>query len=85
VDIPGDVQLEDETGSVWAFLDAAHEPSRILPGAIGLSGDARVVSVPERRGGTEVHLQIPPVDPLESVDVVRRSHLVACGRRLMPR
>lgn len=82
VDIPCDVQQEDETGYVWAFLDEAHDPSRIIEGAIVVSGDdvdpvlARVVSLTSRPGGTKVHLEILPGDPLEYIDALRRAHLL---------
>ena len=82
VDIPCDVQQEDETGYVWAFLDEARDPSRIAEGAIVVSGDevdpvfARVVSLTARPGGTKVHLEILPGDPLEYVDALRRAHLL---------
>jgi hypothetical protein len=52
VDIPCDVQQDDETGHVWAFLDEVGDPSRIVAGAIVVSGDdvdpvlARIVSLP---------------------------------------
>jgi hypothetical protein len=83
VDIPCDVQQEDETGYVWAFLDEARDPSRIAEGAIVVSGDevdpvfARVVSLTARPGGTKVHLEILPGDPLEYADALRRAHLLS--------
>lgn len=82
VDIPCDVQQEDETGYVWAFLDEARDPSRIVEGAIVVSGDeldpvfARVVSLTARPGGTKVHLEILPGDPLEYAEALRRAHLL---------
>jgi hypothetical protein len=83
VDIPCDVQQVDETGYVWAFLDEARDPSRIVEGAIVVSADevdpvfARVVSLTERPGGTKVHLEILPGDPLEYADALRRAHLLS--------
>jgi hypothetical protein len=83
VDIPCDVQQEDETGHVWAFLDEARDPSRIVEGAIVVSGDeldpvfARVVSLTARPGGTKVHLEILPGDPLEYAEALRRAHLLS--------
>jgi len=83
VDIPCDVQQEDETGHVWAFLDEARDPSRIAEGAIVVSGDevdpvfARVVSLTARPGGTKVHLEILPGDPVEYADALRRAHLLS--------
>ncbi len=41
IDIPCDVQQEDETGYVWAFVDEARDPSRIVEGAIVVSGTKR--------------------------------------------
>lgn len=83
VDIACDVQQEDETGHVWAFLDEARDRSRILEGAIVVSGDeldpvvARVVSLTARPGGTKVHLEILPGDPLEYAEALRRAHLLS--------
>jgi hypothetical protein len=83
VDIPCDVQQIDETGYVWAFLDEARDPSRIVEGAIVVSGDevdpvfARVVSLTDRPGGTKVHLAVLPGDPLEYADALRRAHLLS--------
>lgn len=80
VDIPCDVQQEDGTSYVWAFLDAARDPSRITEGAIVVSGDeigsvfARVVSLTARPGGTKVHHEILSGHPFEYVDALRRAH-----------
>ncbi len=80
VDIPCDLQQEDETGYEWAFLDEAHNPFRIAKEAIAVSGDevdpvfARVVSLSARPGGTRVHLEILPGDPLEYADALRCAH-----------
>ena len=80
IDIPCDVQQEDETGYVWAFLDEARDPSVITVGAIVIAADeedpvlARVVSLTERPGGIKVHLEILPGDPLEYVQALTRLH-----------
>lgn len=39
VDIAADLNDEDETGSVWTFLDEARDPSVVVPGAIIVAGD----------------------------------------------
>ena len=68
VDIPCDVQQVDESGYPWAFLDEARDPSKIVPGAIVVSGDpdeplmARVVDVSPIGAGVRVRLQILPGD-----------------------
>ena len=83
IDIPCDVQQEDETGYVWAFLDEARDPSVITPGAIVIAADeedpvfARVVSLTERPGGVKVHLEILPGDPLEYAEALARAHLLS--------
>lgn len=66
VDIPADLNDEDESGYVWTFLDEAREPSLIRPGAIILAGDddtpavAEVVDLVPKAAGTIVHLRILP-------------------------
>ena len=66
VDIPADLNDEDETGFVWTFLDEAREPSLIEPGAIVAAGDgdapavAEVVDLVPKASGTVVHLRILP-------------------------
>ncbi len=66
VDIACDLNDEDETGYVWAFLDEARDPSLIEPGAIVVAGDAdapavtQVVDMVEKPSGTVVHLRILP-------------------------
>lgn len=78
VHIAGDVQQEDETGYVWAFLGKARDPSRIVEGATVVSGDeldpvfARLVSLTARPGGTNVHLEMLPGDPLQHAEALRR-------------
>jgi hypothetical protein len=77
-----EVQQEDEIGDVWAFLDEARDPSRIVDAAIVVSSDdldpffARVGTLTARPVGTTVHLEILPGDPLEYAEALRRAHLL---------
>lgn len=80
VDIPADLNDEDETGWVWTFLDEASDPDRIRPGAVVVTGDedspamAQVVDLVEKPSGTVVHLQVLG-GSLEGDDVGgRRAH-----------
>jgi hypothetical protein len=69
IDIPADLNDEDETGYVWTFLDEAREPSRIRPGAHVVAGNedapalAEVVDLVPRPAGTIVHLRLLPGRP----------------------
>jgi len=38
VTLPADANQVDNTGYVWAFLDAANEPERVRPGAVIVAG-----------------------------------------------
>ncbi len=66
VDIRADLNAEDQTGYVWAFLDEARDPSVITPGALVVAGDedapavAAVVDLVEHPNGTIVHLDVLP-------------------------
>jgi hypothetical protein len=40
IDIPADLNDEDETSFVWTFLDEARAPDLVTPGAIVVTGDA---------------------------------------------
>lgn len=66
VDIQVDLNVEDETGFVWAFLHRAGDPSIIRPGAVVVAGDsaarslAEVVDLVEEEAGTIVHLRLLP-------------------------
>ncbi len=66
IDIPADLNDEDETGYVWTFLDEAPTPELVTPGAIVTTGDedepaiAEVVDLVVKRAGTVVHLRILP-------------------------
>jgi hypothetical protein len=79
--IPCDVQQIDDTGYVWAFLDRAAAPERILPGKLVISGDdeapvvARVmdivaVTATDGSARTLVHLDVlgVPEEYLEVLD-----------------
>lgn len=64
VDIRADLQNEDETGYVWAYLDRADHPERIVPGDIVIAGNsggrclAQVVDIIDGAGGKIVHLNL---------------------------
>ncbi len=66
VDIRADLQNEDDTGYVWAFLRRATEPARITAGAIVIAGNsagrslARVIDIVDGPGDKVVHLQPLP-------------------------
>lgn len=66
IDIPADLNTEDETGYVWAFLDEAVDPDAIRPGALVVAGAAltsaacEVVDLVEKPVGTVVHLRVLP-------------------------
>jgi len=66
IDIPADLNDEDETGLVWTFLDEARSPELVAPGAIVVTGDedapavAEVVDLIQKPAGTVVHLRILP-------------------------
>jgi hypothetical protein len=66
VDIPADLNSEDETGLVWTFLDEAADPTLIRPGEIVVAGSeltaavCEVVDLVEKPAGTIVHLRILP-------------------------
>jgi hypothetical protein len=83
IDIPCDVQDEDELGMPYALLSEARDPSRIVPGAIVITADeedpvfARVHSLTQQGDTTVVHLELLPGDPLEYADALQRSHLLS--------
>lgn len=66
VDIPADLNSEDEAGFVWTFLDEADDPSVIRPGEVVVAGSpltaavCEVVDVVEKAAGTIVHLRLLP-------------------------
>ncbi|GAB3439834.1 hypothetical protein GCM10027570_04600 [Streptomonospora sediminis] len=66
VDIAADLNAEDKTGHVWAFLDEARDPSIIVPGGLVVAGDddapavAVVADLAPHPSGTLVHLDVLP-------------------------
>jgi hypothetical protein len=66
VDIPADLNSEDETGLVWTFLDEAGDPSIIKPGEVVVAGSpltpavCEVVDLVDKPVGTIVHLRVLP-------------------------
>ncbi len=66
VDIRADLNAEDQTGYVWAFLDEARDPSLITPGALVVAGHedaqavAAVVYLVERPNCTIAHRDVLP-------------------------
>jgi hypothetical protein len=66
VDIPADLNSEDETGYVWTFLDEARDTSIVTPGALVVTGDddapavAVVVDLVPHPNGMIVHLDVLP-------------------------
>jgi hypothetical protein len=79
VDIPADLNAEDQTGYVWSFLDEARDPTIIVPGAVVIAGDADsppvavVVDLVEHPRGTIVHLDILPGTVEDYVALARRT------------
>ena len=63
VDIPADLNSEDETGFVWTFLDEAPDPSVIRPGEVVVAGSelapavCEVVDLVDKPAGTVVRLR----------------------------
>ena len=66
IDIPADLNSEDETGMVWTFLDEAEDPSIIRPGEVVVAGSpltpavCEVVDLVDKAVGTVVHLRVLP-------------------------
>jgi len=66
IDIPADLNSEDETGFVWTFLDEANDPSIIKAGEVVVAGSpltpavCEVVDLVEKPAGTIVHLRVLP-------------------------
>ncbi len=82
VTLPADIQQIDQTGYLWAFLDAADEPDRVQAGALIVAGDAeepflaRVVDIVDGPGGRSiVHLDVVGV-PDQAIDELRHAHLL---------
>jgi hypothetical protein len=66
VDIPADLNSEDETGLVWTFLDEADDQTVIRPCEVVVAGSSltpavcEVVDLVDEPAGTIVHLRILP-------------------------
>ena len=66
VDIPADLNCEDETGLVWTFVDEADDPSVIKPGEVVIAGSpvtaavCEVVDLVDKPAGIVVHLRVLP-------------------------
>lgn len=82
VTLAADVQQIDQTGFVWAFLDEAAAPDRVVEGALIVAGDseepflARVVDIGDGpRGRSIVHLDVVGV-PDQAIDELRHAHLL---------
>jgi hypothetical protein len=64
VDIPADLNSEDETGFAWTFLDEADDPALIRPGAVVVGGSpltpavCEVVDLVEKPVGMVVRLRV---------------------------
>ncbi len=83
VDIPADLNAEDQTGFVWTFLDEARDPSMIRPGALVVAGDADspavaiVVDLVPHPNGTIVHLDVLPGALDRYLELARRVETAA--------
>lgn len=81
IDIPCDVQDEDELGMPYTLLSEARDPTRIVPGAIVITADeedpvvARVHSLTGHGGDTVVHLELLPDEPRDYAHALQRSNL----------
>jgi hypothetical protein len=66
VDIPADLNSEDETSLAWTFLDEAENPAIIKRGEVVVAGSrltpavCEVVDLVETPAGTMVHLRVLP-------------------------
>jgi hypothetical protein len=83
IDIPCDVQDEDEFGMPYALVSEARDPSQIVRGAIVITADvqdpvfARVHSLTQQGDVTVVRLELLPGDPLDCAAALQRSHLLS--------
>ncbi len=65
-DLELDFANEDQTGYLWTWLDSAHDPDQIVPGAVLILRDGedvamgQVVDLVSADGGTIVHLDLLP-------------------------
>lgn len=85
ITLPADAQQVDETGYVWAFLDAAPDPGRVNPGALVVAGDpvepflARVVDVTPGPASRQIaHLDVLGL-PEQLIDELRHAGLLPGG------
>lgn len=66
VDVPADLNSEDNTGLVWTFLDEADDPSIIKSGQLVAPGSplapavCDLVDLVDKPAGTIVHLRVLP-------------------------
>jgi hypothetical protein len=83
VDIRCDVQQLHESGYVWAFLDEAHDPGVISPGAIMVAGDddepvfAQFIDIVGDGADRRVHLDVAPGAPSLYLCAAARAELSA--------
>jgi len=82
ITLPADAQQIDQTGYVWAFLDAAPEPDRVTAGTLIVAGDteepflARVVDIVDGPAGRSiVHLDIVGA-PDQAIAELRHAHMI---------
>jgi hypothetical protein len=67
VDISADLNDDDGSGCIWAFLDEARDPSVIKTGALLVAGNEQAAAMcevsrlePAADGDTIVHLRVLP-------------------------
>jgi hypothetical protein len=67
VDISADLNDDDGSGCIWAFLDEARDPALVKVGALLVAGDEDAAAMcavaglePAADGGTIVHLRVLP-------------------------
>jgi hypothetical protein len=67
VDISADLNDDDGSGYLWAFLDEARDPSGIKTGGVVVAGNEDAAAMcevtslePAAKGGTIVHLRVLP-------------------------
>ena len=77
VDLPIDLQLRDETGLCWVFVDEAKDPTVVVPGATLVAGEdadtdqlpvlVRVVDIAGAGADARAHLEI--LGPILAADL----------------
>jgi hypothetical protein len=67
VDISADLNDDDGSGCIWAFLDEARDPTLVKAGALLVAGDEDAAAMcevadlePAADGGIIVHLRVLP-------------------------